>query len=124
MIQGTGIDIVSIERIRTIAGSHGSRFAEKILSPAEQGLVPEKNPFEFIAGRFAAKEALMKAMGDILLGFTDIEILNDPSGRPYYTVTEKVKSALKLEADTGLRLHLSISHERTYAVASAIIEVM
>ena len=77
MIIGTGIDLVSIERIQTIVGSHGSRFAEKILSPAEQGLVPEKNPFEFIAGRFAAKEALMKAMGDTLLGFTEIEILND-----------------------------------------------
>ncbi|HQO04251.1 MAG TPA: holo-ACP synthase [Spirochaetota bacterium] len=123
MIIGTGIDIVSIERIQTIVGSHGSRFAEKILSPAEQGLVPEKNPFEFIAGRFAAKEALMKAMGDTLLGFTEIEILNDSKGRPYYTSIEKVKRALSLEPAADLRLHLSISHERTYAVASAIIEV-
>lgn len=124
MITGTGIDIVSIERIRTIMESHGSRFAEKILSPGEKALIPAANPHEFIAGRFAAKEALLKAMGDTLLGFSEIEILNDRTGRPRYTMAEKVKHALSVDPGTDMRLHLSISHERAYAIAMAVIEML
>ncbi len=122
MIHGSGIDIVSIARIKEIADSHGSRFAAKILSENEMRILPEKAPYPFLAGRFAAKEALFKALG-APVRFTDIEVLNNEEGKPYISNVEFFRAALGLNAETPFRIHLSISHEREYAVASAIIEL-
>ncbi len=122
MIYGTGIDIVSMERVRKIADSHRGRFAEKILTEREKLLMEGKNVYEFLAGRFAAKEAVIKAMGNGALRFTDIEILSDENGRPYMGNPEFLKSSIEAGRNT-IRVHLSISHEHDYAVASAVIEV-
>ena len=123
MIHGSGIDIVSIVRIREISDSHGPRFAEKILSENEIAILPGNSPYQFLAGRFAAKEALFKALGGRLVRFSDIEVLNDADGKPYVGNIPLLKATIGIEADTPLRIHLSISHERDYAVASAIIEL-
>ncbi len=123
MIHGSGIDIVSIARVREISDSHGSRFAAKILSENEMRILPEKTPYQFLAGRFAAKEALFKALGGRTVRFTDIEVLNNEEGKPYVSNVELFRAALGIGAETPLHIHLSISHEREYAVASAIIEL-
>ena len=114
MITGTGIDIVNINRIRTSIEKHGEKFIEKILSCDEIKKIPAARREEFIAGRFAAKEALVKAV-EISLPFTGITILNNDSGKPYIAEIPCKKIDLS-------KIHLSISHDSDYAVASVILE--
>lgn len=114
MITGTGIDIVNINRIRTSIEKHGERFVEKILSHGEIEKIPPARKAEYIAGRFAAKEALVKAV-EMPLPFTGITILNNDSGKPYIAEIPYEKNDLS-------NIHLSISHDSDYAVASVIIE--
>jgi holo-[acyl-carrier protein] synthase len=114
MIAGTGIDIVSIKRISKSINEFGSRFIEKIMSPGEIEKLPPVNKDEYIAGRFAVKEALIKASG-ISLQFNRITILNDERGKPYAASIPSDKIVLT-------KIHISISHDSDYAVASVIIE--
>lgn len=122
MITGVGIDLVSIERINLVYQKFGSRFTARILANQEQEIMPQA-AISFIAGRFAAKEAAVKALGT---GFSqnitplDIIILNDDSGRPYLLFEN---AAREVAANKGvLRAHLSISHEKANAVALVILE--
>ncbi|MDQ0155656.1 holo-ACP synthase [Robertmurraya andreesenii] len=115
MITGIGIDIVELKRIESIV-ERQKRFAERILTENEkqtfEGL-SGKRKIEFLAGRFAAKEAFSKANGTGIgkeLSFLDIEIVVDEKGKPYIS-----KPLEKL-------VHLSISHSTDYAVAQVIIE--
>lgn len=113
MITGTGIDIVKISRIKKNIDKYGNKFIEKILSEKEISRIPAAGREEFIAGRFAAKEALVKASG-IIFSFSIITILNDENGKPFISETaDDLKNK---------KIHLSISHDTDYAVASAIIE--
>ena len=107
MIEGLGLDVVEVARIEQALERPG--FAERILTPAERalGLSPLR-----VAGRWAAKEAIAKAVG-LHLSWQDVEILNDASGRPFATV-----AGLPEEA----RVHVSITHERGLAVAVAVLE--
>lgn len=115
MITGIGIDIVEIERIATLVNKH-PKFVNRILTKREQHIyerLSDKRQIEFLAGRFAAKEAFSKAVGTGIgkeLSFLDIEIVTDQVGRPLIIqpVTEGV--------------FLSISHSREYAVAQVVIE--
>ena len=99
------------------------RMLEALLTEKEIVLAVKKgNPVTFYAGRWAAKEACAKALGcgiGARCNFTDIEILNDVSGKPQITLTGAGKAAL--EELGGKRIMLSISHERHYAVATVII---
>ena len=113
MITGTGIDIVNINRIKKNLAEHGDRFIVKILSGEEIKKIPAAGKEEFISGRFAAKEALVKASG-ISLSFSNITILNDDKGKPYVA---EVPDILK-----DKKIHISISHDTDYAAATAIIE--
>lgn len=119
MILGIGIDIVSVDRVQYIAAEHGERFQGRILTPAEQSHLPGVNTGEYIAGRFAAKEAVIKALGVQHIGFTDIEILNDEHGRPYISSLARLLDIIGLKS---AKIHVSISHEREYAVGMAILE--
>ncbi len=113
MITGTGIDIVNISRIRKNLAEHGDRFLAKILSPEEIDKIPTAGKEEYIAGRFAVKEALFKASG-MVLSFSRITILNDDKGKPYLDL-----------APDGMRnkkIHISITHDTDYAAAFVIIE--
>jgi len=113
MIAGTGIDIVNIKRIKKSLSKYGEKFIQKVLSEKEIEEIPTVKKEEFIAGRFAAKEALVKASG-IALAFNTITILNDTNGKPYIV---KLPDEIK-----NKKVHISISHDSDYAAAFVIIE--
>lgn len=110
MIVGLGVDVVSIARIR--AAMKNPRFLERILTERERQtlLTPER-----VAGRWAAKEALSKAL-PALNNWYDVEVFNDDSGAPFAELSER------LALEPGVSLHLSISHESGYAAAVAVVE--
>jgi holo-[acyl-carrier protein] synthase len=114
MIKGIGIDIIELSRVQDLI-SRQSKFVDRVLTRTEKQTfeklsAPRK--VEFLAGRFAAKEAYSKANGTGIgkeLSFLDIEIENDASGKPFF-IKPKVHA------------HLSITHSRDYAAAQVIIE--
>lgn len=114
MIIGTGVDIIEISRIRKAVETWGERFLTRILNPAE--IIYAKShtvPYPHYAGRFAAKEAIYKAVGDKNLSWKDITITNEPDGKPVCSIQRKLFKG---------KIHLSISHSKYYAVASAVVE--
>ena len=118
MIIGTGVDLIAITRIAKAIKS--DRFNERVFTAAE--LVETKKAEHRLAGYFAAKEALLKAMGTGLAGFNwrEIEIGHNQEGAPLIRVHGKVSTYLTDHQVS--RIHLSISHCREYAVAQVILE--
>jgi len=121
-ILGHGIDLVECERIAKVLEAHGSRFLDRVLTPAEQTRAKAfKEPVPFIAGRWAAKEAILKLLGTGWRGqiaWTDMEILPDELGRPIVTLSGETA---RLAAQLGIaRVFLSITHTEHTAAASAI----
>jgi holo-[acyl-carrier protein] synthase len=110
LIVGVGLDIVEVERIAH--AMKNPRFVERILTPAEREIctTPQR-----VAGRWAAKEAVAKAVG-LDLTWQEIEILPDELGQPH------AKVASHHFDPNRLRLKISITHERKSAVAVAILE--
>ncbi|MDL4840152.1 holo-ACP synthase [Aquibacillus rhizosphaerae] len=117
MIKGIGIDIVELERIKTSL-NNSNRFLQRILTDNEieiySDLRSDRRKLEFLAGRFAAKEAYSKAVGTGIgkLSFKDIEVIRLASGAPKLIVKDS-KSA---------NIFVSISHSEAYAIAQVIIE--
>ena len=110
MIVGLGLDLVEVERIRL--AMEEPRFVERILTDSERAYCKTASQ---VAGRWAAKEAIAKAVG---LGLTwqDVEILPGPLGAP-------VASIRHADYDSGrLKLHVTITHELRHAAAVAILE--
>lgn len=124
MIIGTGIDIVEISRIRDSYGKWGERFLSRVLTGGELSFVESKrNIYPYIASRFAAKEAFLKALGTGLsmgISWMDIEVKRKKGQRPFFNITGKARDIL--ERDGVKKVHLSISHEKNYAVAQVILE--
>ena len=124
MITGVGTDIVQVERIRKLSAAAAQRLTRRILTPAEEKYCHKHAAAEErIAGRFAAKEAILKALGTGLGGgvtWRQIEILPDAQGAPRAAFSGAV--ARKLKALGATRCHLSISHQGDYAVAFAVLE--
>ena len=124
MIVSIGVDIVEVYRIRD-AISRNARFAERVFTPAEREQCDAKGvqAFASYAGRFAAKEAFLKALKTGWRGkitWHDVEIITDESGAPAMRVTgEAARLLAALGAD---RVHLSISHTNDNAVAQVILE--
>lgn len=122
-IVGHGIDIVETARIRESVEEHGERFLDRVYTRAEQAYCSrnKKRYFEHLAGRFAAKEAVLKVLGTGWRGgiaWTDIEILPEPSGQPIIRLSGE---CLRIATEQGIaRWHVSISHIETHATASAI----
>jgi holo-[acyl-carrier protein] synthase len=120
MITGLGVDIVEIDRMRTALGRH-PKMRERLFSEEERAYCDKRNrPEIHYALRFAAKEAVLKALGTGFAGmrFTDVEVVRDAGGRP----TPRLAGRAKEVAD-GLgvvELHLSMSYTHTTAVASAV----
>ena len=110
-----GCDIVEIERIRSSLEKFGYKFLRKVLSDEELALYNKKrNGVEFLAGRFAAKEAVAKAFGTGIskeIGFGNLEILPDDRGKP----TVYIKGNLRDD------VQLTISHAKSYAMAVCIL---
>ncbi|MBP1749874.1 MAG: Holo-(acyl-carrier-protein) synthase [Deltaproteobacteria bacterium] len=104
-----GIDIIDIRRIAGMVERYGDRFLEKVFTPAEVSYAENKRrKEESLAGRFAAKEAFMKASGRRLV-FRDIEVLSE-SGKPFIMYH-------------GVRYNdVSISHEKLYAVSIVMLK--
>ena len=124
MILGTGIDIIEVTRVRNSVERFGERFLQRILRPDEiQYCLSHKFPAPHIAARFAAKEALSKAFGTGIgsqLGWQDMEIKREESGRPFVVLHG---SGAKLLTERGGRIvHVSLSHTEHYASALAILE--
>ena len=120
-IFGVGIDIVEIQRIKEIYSRYGERFARKILSNSElRNFYKNKNKISFLAKRFAAKEAVGKALGvGIKNGsiLKNIEIKNDLHGKPFVNIN----NTKKLNMTEKKEIHISLSDEKKYAVANALI---
>jgi len=125
MILGHGIDLCGVQRIRRMLADHGDRFLDRTFTEAEVAYARrrKKGFEETLAGRFAAKEAVMKALGTGWregVKFKGIEILKRPSGKPYVvlhgTTAEKAR-ALGVTA-----WHITITHTEDLAIASAIAE--
>ncbi|MFM9328209.1 holo-ACP synthase [Paenibacillus mesotrionivorans] len=127
MIRGIGMDLVEISRVQSfMEGQSGDRFVSRVLTAGEQMLVSERKnrAAEFVAGRFAAKEAVVKALGTGIgatVGLHDIEVLPDPSGKPVVNLSPGALERLGYGSD-DLKLHLSITHTRDYAAAYAVAE--
>lgn len=122
MITGTGVDIVDVKRLEKSLAKPG--FLEKVFSKEEIGYCQKMaHSSEHFAGRFAAKEALAKAVGEGWYGQVDIdkvEVVNNAQGKPEYRLDQEV--LLRYPQLKKLNLHLSISHCSSYAVAMAVIE--
>ena len=123
MILGLGTDIVAVHRIdRVIKGN--PRFIEKVFSSREQQYCSSKaNPAQSYAARFAAKEAFMKALGtgwDEGISWIQIEVINDAKDKPSLQLSGATQTLAK---SRGMQLiHLSLSHEKDYAIATVILE--
>lgn len=122
MIYGIGIDIVKIERMRTVVKKWGQRFLKRVFTEKELTYCFEKKePYLSLAVRFAAKEALVKAMGSgAPVSLTDIEVMNMESGKPLIKVDGKLKEIF--DDKSIKKAHLSLSHEHDYGVACVILE--
>lgn len=122
----TGIDIVEVERIQDSIEKFGDRFLKRIFTEQEIEYCESKNlqKFQSYAGRFAAKEAVFKAISCWLeskyeIKWKDIEIANDKNGRPYV----KWNGSMKQLENNGLTIDVSISHIKETAVATAVAKM-
>jgi len=113
-MQYIGVDIIEIDRIQQAVKRWGERFLRRVYTDTELGLYKKT---ESLAVRFAGKEAAVKALGTGMrgIGWKDIEILHEPSGKPHVNL---YRGAQKQASDLGLKgLAISLSHSRDYAIA-------
>ncbi len=122
MIYGVGVDLIKVERMREAVERWGDKFLQRIFTEKEVARCTRaRDPHLSFAVRFAAKEALIKAVGTTAgASFKDIEVLNDELGKPYITVTGKLKVFFDIKKIR--KAHLSLSHEKEYGVASVVLE--
>jgi holo-[acyl-carrier protein] synthase len=119
-MQFIGVDIVEIPRIESIIKRWGETFLERVFTPAELKLY-DNTPS--LAARFAAKEAVLKALGacDKGISWQDIEILAEVNGKPLINLSGKAK--IQAEESAISRMNISLSHSKDYAVAFVIGEI-
>ena len=114
----SGVDLLEVSRLEAALERQGERFLARVYTPAELDLFAGSPPS--LAARFAAKEAVAKALGTGLglIDWTDIEILRAPSGEPLLTLHGK---ALALAQELGLKTwSISLSHTREHAIALVV----
>jgi holo-[acyl-carrier protein] synthase len=123
MIFGIGTDIVAIARMSDLWQRHGERALERLLAVSERDDCRcATDPGRFLAKRFAAKEALGKALGTGIRApaqLNAIAISHDAHGKPYFDLAPELAAHLSSQ---GLTAHVSISDEREYAVAFVVVE--
>lgn len=117
-----GIDLVDCPRIEEMVKRHDRRFVNRVFTAAEQAYADaNKDRIEKFAGRFAAKEAILKLMGTGWRGkiaWTDIEVVNNALGQPEVTLFGEVK---KIADGLGItHISVSITHTANFAIASAV----
>ncbi|HXG39156.1 MAG TPA: holo-ACP synthase [Bacteroidota bacterium] len=120
-IQGIGVDIVDVQRMKMVIDAWGPAAMKKLFTDREIAYCKsQKRPHEHFAARFAAKEAVSKAMEIGWSGkfrWKDVEVVNEPSGAPRIILYDFVGSML-----AGSKVHLTLSHTKTTVVAFVIIE--
>ncbi len=121
MIVGVGIDLCDSRRIARSVERFGERFLKRVYTAGE--LQAAKGDALSLAKRFAAKEAVSKALGTGIRGFNleDIEVTNDSLGAPKIVLHKGALTALENGAGEGARVHISLSDEAPYAMAFAIV---
>lgn len=117
-----GIDLVDFPRIAEMIERHGDRFVNRVFTTAEQDYARSKrNTIEVYAGRFAAKEAVLKLVGTGWRGriaWTDVEVTNNSAGQPAVALSGEVKQIaerLKIK-----HVSISITHTANFAIASVV----
>jgi holo-[acyl-carrier protein] synthase len=121
MVKGIGVDIIEIARVRQSIETLGDRFLDKVFTSREREYCSSKqNSFQHFAARFAAKEAVSKAMSTGWAGefrWKDVEVMNDPSGQPRITLSGPLKELL-----VRARILVTLSHSESHVVAMVLIE--
>jgi len=121
MIFGIGIDIIEVARIRDAYKKLGKKFLEGVFTEAEQAFsLKHSDPAQRLAARWAAKEAVLKALGTGYsngIKWTDIEIIDNERSRPTVQISGKAVEYLD-----NMKVHISISHLKDTATALAVIE--
>jgi holo-[acyl-carrier protein] synthase len=121
MVKGIGVDIIEIDRVRRSIKRMGDRFLEKVYTSSEISYCNAKaHRFQHYAARFAAKEALSKALSTGWAGefrWKDVEVMNEPSGQPRFLLHGTLCERLK-----GADIMLSMSHSDSHVVAMVIIQ--
>lgn len=122
MVYGIGTDIVKTGRIKAAAQRWGDKFLGRIFTENEIAYsFRHSNPYLPLSVRFAAKEALIKAIGgEVAFPFKDIEIVNSDSGRPGIKLSGKIREYFEKKAIK--HVHLSLSHEQEFGVAFVVLE--
>ena len=123
MIRGIGCDLIEIERFRSAMSRSGDPLLRRLFTPHEIAYCKRHKDSVFcFAGRFAAKEALAKALGvgiGAAIGWLDMEIVNDEQGKPSVAWHIDVKERFGIAAT-----HISISHSHSAAMAYAVLEAV
>jgi len=118
MIMGTGVDITEVGRLRRAIEKWGTSFLNRVFTKEElKNAKTRVNIYPHLAGRFAAKEAVFKALGNLKLNLKEVQILNDKDGRPYCEILNGETKDKAKDFD----ILISISHVKNYATAFAII---
>ncbi|MFH1413437.1 MAG: holo-ACP synthase [Candidatus Omnitrophota bacterium] len=113
-IIGTGVDITEVRRLRQAIEKWGGSFLNRVFTKEELNNAKTRGSlYQHLAGRFAAKEAVFKALGDSELTWKDVQILNDKVGKPCCRILNGRSKSIDV--------HISISHIKNYAVANALI---
>ena len=122
MIVGLGNDLIDIRRIESTLDKFGDRFLSRVFTDVERAKSDKRaNRAASYAKRFAAKEAVVKAMGTGFvegLFFGDIKVFNNGAGKPYVELSAKAQAMLPQQ----MNVFLSLSDEKTYALAFAVLE--
>ncbi len=121
MIQGIGVDVVDVQRMKAVMAEQGEAFVDRVFTNTEISYCRSKQyPEQHFAARFAAKEAVSKAMQigwSGIFRWKDVEVVNQPSGAPKILLYNEAASSLKHSS-----VHLSLSHTENTVVALAVIE--
>lgn len=122
-VLGVGVDLVDIDRIRSLGERHAARFLEKVFTAEERDAMSGRaDPWPGYAARFAAKEAVSKAFGTGIgaeLDWTSVAVVSDAAGAP--SVRLDAKGAKLLAAKGGTRILISMTHTATLAQAFAVL---
>lgn len=124
MIVGLGVDIAEVNRVETAIRRHGEAFLRRVFTPAEIAYCEgHRNKFERYAGRFAAKEAAMKALGTGWrrgIHWLDIAVTRNSAGKPSLELSGR---AMEIAGQLGVKhISLSITHSATTALAQVVFE--
>ncbi len=123
MIEGFGVDIVEVKRIKSAVKKWGARFLDKVYTKRELAYCRSRGaPEQHLAARFAAKEAVYKAFGGDgknPIAWTDVEVINEKSGRPTVVLKGTAKKLMRKRKVT--RAVISLSHTKNYAVGNCIL---